>query len=154
MKNAIVGLMMIFSAQAFAGASNVVLACKSADGKVKLSGYVPGDFAEFQLKAEIAGNNGSQSVELFSRINQTTGQTEENGRIVLIEDLANAVYTLQADDKGNEEMVRIALYALPKSVKYHRNNGTYSAAFTGKLTVSSENGGTDSKVACSLDYSI
>ncbi len=148
--------MSLFAAQAYAGASNTVLSCKSADGKVTLQGHVPGDIAEFELKANMNTRAQFAGVSLSETVNQKTGQLESHGQIVVIEDLAQGVYTLEANDMNaekNGEMIR--LYAIPSTVKYKKGSNSSKASFSAKLTASGENGSIDRVlVKCSTDYSI
>ena len=152
MKTTIMSLVFasLLPSLAYAGAANIVVNCKSADGKVSLKGNVPGDMQEFALTADISGNQGGLTMKLYSETNQQTGKLEANARIAVVEDLANAVFTVSAEDLNGEGIESIRLYALPKTVKYQRHH----SVFIGKLEVSGENGGTNSTVYCTTDYSI
>lgn len=144
---------LLFSTQAFAGASNTILDCKSADGKVSLNGDVPGDFAEFNLSAKMFGNNPMGNVEIYSRTNQQTGKTETNGDAGVVDALEQSVFTIAAKD--SDAMMTIQLYAIPKTVKVKSAGSTHLSSFIGKLTISSENGSVDRiSVKCTTDKSI
>lgn len=145
-------LATIFSPQAFAGAANAQIKCVSADGRARLEGDVPGDFADFNLTAEINDKNGPVTVKLHAVVDQTSGQPDESGRISVIEDLRYGVYTLNAEAKDQSQTIR--LYALPKSVRYRKHAYSYSATFAGKLSLVRDYKYLFSNVTCTTDYSI
>ncbi len=142
----------LFTAPAFAGASNTIVKCQSADGKVALEGDVPGDFAEFSLSGKF-GSGPMGVLEIYSRTNQSTGKTEGDGHVGVVEELEEGVFTIDAKD--SEGMKSIQLYALPKTVKLKKAGSTRLSSFVGKLSISSENGGVDRvTVKCTTDKSI
>lgn len=155
MKNLILATMALLSmtsVQAFAGASNVFIDCKSADGKAQLHGDVPGDFAEFDLDAKAQQPNGTLSISLYDRTNQQTGQTEKNGRVAVVDDVDNGVYTIFSED--SESTQQIKLYAIPRTLKVSRHSVNFHTSFTGKLILTSENGMTESTVSCVTNFQI
>jgi len=102
----VAALAMLISAQAFAGASNTSLECSNKEGTVSLSGSIPGDFAEFTLSVvQGKGDKKKEFMKLYSTVNQQTSQTEENARIVVIEDFKNNVYALHAIDTDGFQMI-------------------------------------------------
>ncbi|MGE3680733.1 MAG: hypothetical protein AB7G93_03330 [Bdellovibrionales bacterium] len=142
------------SQQALAGATNTQLKCQSGNGKVELSGHVPGDFAEFHLTATVKGNNGTEKIELLSEVDQESRQLVRNARLTIIEDLENRVYALQAEDLHEENIGLIRLYAIPKTVKVTKSGLTTRSSFQAKLSVSSENGGAEEVVSCTTIYEL
>lgn len=85
-----------------AGASNSNLECKtkSGNGGISLSGSIPGDFAEFELRVK-RGNN-------FVDMDGT------NGTINVISDFDRGVFTVAVT---LEDTRNLLLYAIPESVK-------------------------------------
>jgi hypothetical protein len=156
MKSMIVtmALGLVMSSQAFAGASNNFIECANADGSVKLVGDVPGDFAEFTLKATVKSKNGgiTPSIELYSRTNQQTGQNEANGRVAVVDALEDGVFTVRAESTEGAELIQ--LFAYPSTVRLKKHGRPRLSQFRAKLTLSSENGMEDVVVRCKTDYSI
>jgi len=156
MKSMIVTLALglVVSSQAFAGASNNFIDCSSADGSVKLTGDVPGDFAEFGLKATVKSKNGGivPNIDLHSRLNQQTEKEEINGRVAVVDSLEDGVFTIKA--QSTEEFELIQLFAYPSTVRMNKNGRARAAKFRGKLTLSNENGMKEAVVNCTTSYSI
>jgi hypothetical protein len=144
----------LIGSQAVAGAANTVLQCKDASGKLVLEGDVPGDMADFRVKATAKGVRGPVTVELFSEPNQNGSGSRENGQITVIEDLDQGVYTLRAEAIPNRYSTVVSLYAIPKTVKVkHKSNGVTSS-FRAKLAVGQDNDWASANVSCTTDYSI
>jgi len=143
---------LLASTSAFAGAANAELKCQSADGLV-IEGSVPGDFAEFDVTVSKNG----QSARLFSTLNQSSSETEENATLTVVESTADGVWTLSSYLNGENTYGYLQMFALPKTVKYKRLANGYSAKFTAKTSlnlpgIDGDNFGV--KLSCSLYYSI
>lgn len=135
-----------------AGAANALLECRSTDG-VTIKGEVPGDFAEFDMSIQ----KGDKTARLFSVLNQRTGQLESNATIAIVQDLKNGVWTLVSEQTAKAIYGHLELYALPKSVKFHRRSNGYQATFKGKLSADLPDLQAPMRqksVSCSLNYEI
>ena len=92
-----------FASVAFGGASNAKLDCKSESANktpVRLTGDVPGDFAEFSLKLDVGGNSIVMSTP--------------DDKIEVVAELSKGVFTL-AVERADGRSLR--LYAVPSTVK-------------------------------------
>jgi hypothetical protein len=92
-----------FASIAFGGADNAKLDCESAtssETSTRLSGDVPGDFAEFSLKLEVEGS----SILMSS----------PDDKIEVVTELSKGVFTLTVEHSDRRSL---RLYAVPSSVK-------------------------------------
>lgn len=138
------------STQAFAGASNADLKCQARGFAIE--GNIPGDFAEFDLTVNKAGRTG----RLASVLNQSNGQTEENAKITVVQELRDGVWTLSSARLGDDYGF-LQMHALPKTVKMKPTSNGYRASFQAKASVNLpelSNETLDVTVACSLVHEI
>jgi hypothetical protein len=141
---------LVLSAQAHAGATNIVLDCKTADGKVALTGDVPGDMADFSLEATLPKAYG----KLISAWDENQKDNPNSGRVSVIEDFKNGVFTVYSESTSKNSDLTIRLYAFPKSVKMKPLPYGYEAHFTGHLSIWDRKGSGESKVICTAVYNI
>jgi len=157
MKSAIFAIAFaLVSSQAFAGATNEVINCSSADKKVVLTGDVPGDIGEFHLDVKLA-TKGPQELKMYSETNQTTGNTDENAHIVNVDDLRNGVFMFQADllPDQNSNGATVKLYALPKTISLKAlPSAGLKSSFKARIQVYGDNVDADTTVTCTTVYQI
>jgi len=140
--------------QAFAGAAQTHLSCKEVDGKISLSGDVPGDSDEFDLTLKM----GDKQSRIYSTkmCNPQGCTNEENGTVAIVEALNKGVYTMKASRHG-EALADVQLYALPKTVKVKKLTNGQTSNFGGVLRVYDQAFGTEPRtfnVLCTTEYSI
>ena len=90
-----------------AGASNATIECNTKYGKsgITLSGSIPGDFAEFELRIKNA--------------NGVFDMADNNGTINVITAFDHGVFTIAVTMKDTRNLL---LYAIPKTVKAQGGN--------------------------------
>jgi hypothetical protein len=140
---------LLISSQAFAGASNAGINCKSADG-LTLTGNIPGDFAEFDVTIRQA----DKSSRVYSLTNQKTGQLEGNGTATAVQSLKDGVYTITINRESPSHGF-IEMFAIPKTVVFKSVSGGYTATFSAKLSFRLFSDDiVDKTVQCTMKYSI
>lgn len=138
------------STTAHAGATNIVLDCRTVDGKVALSGDVPGDIADFSLEGRLQ----KTTVKLKSAWDPNSNERPEAGRVTVVQDFDHGVFTVQAESTGSKGYAMIQLYAFPKSVKKQLLPYGYEAHFNGQMSVNDGRDSEDAKVSCKALYSL
>lgn len=109
---------LFISSLVFAGATTNELSCVAADNSFKLSGYVPGGPAEFDVNVT---SKGLFSGRLYSEVNQQTNKMDENAKLELYDATDVGVFTLKLNniDGGTvaKPQVIVSLHGLPKTFK-------------------------------------
>ena len=109
----------LWSSGVHAGTANADFHCASAPGasKLTLDGNIPGDFASFELR--------------LSNEHATETMTDEDGRISVIENFAQGVFTVAVTGSDDRNLL---LYALPATIKHTSGpNREVRASFSAML---------------------
>jgi hypothetical protein len=141
---------LVSSSQAFAGAANADLKCTGQG--ISIEGSVPGDLGEWDFKV----SKGGRESRIYSVTNQGSGETEENGKVAVVDRMHDAVWTLTADRIGRDWGF-VQMYAMPKTVKYKSTRNGYRASFQAKVSfnlgdIARES--VDAAVACTIVHEI
>lgn len=149
-------LVSLFSASAFAGATNAQFDCVSDSGRTVLTAGVPGDFAEHWMTLTIDG----KAVEYFDTIDQKPPyESIKNSEIVVSGDMQKKNYGFVITELGNKSAVLFSFKAIAGSIKVksvpNGERGTLRATIQGidprgdgKVVTKSI------EVKCSYDYTI
>lgn len=128
-----------------AGASDATLECntKSGKGGITLSGSIPGDFDEFELRLKSA--------------NGVFDMDDNNGTINVITAFDKGVFTIAVSLK--EDTRNLLLYAIPKTVKAHGGSRRLVKARFEAILLEAPKPGYDSIVedvplTCSFEHDI
>lgn len=124
-------LSMLTSAFASAGAANAQLNCQSTDG-LKITGHVPGDFAEFDVTVE----QNKKSTRLYSVSDQNIESSAliENASIDVKEDFKHKVWKMTSKKiAAHAEFIQIE--AVPQTLRVQKIYGGYRANFGAKAVL-------------------
>lgn len=140
---------LFISGQAFAGASNADINCRSADG-LTLTGNIPGDFAEF----DVTIRRGGKSSRVYRLTNQQTGQSEGNANATVVQSLKDGVYSIMIN-RESPSYGHIEMFAIPKTVVFKNVSNVSTATFSAKLSFRLFGADIEDKtVRCTMKYSI
>lgn len=113
-----------FSGLALAGVPETTIKCKSASGHAIISGVPEGE--SFDLKIQIDNS----IIRYTNRCDGTNCNQKDNyGNLSVVDALFDKVFTLYFVNSENNN--RGIFYALPNTVKYHKNSRGYTAEYTG-----------------------
>ncbi len=144
---------LLVSASVFAGANNADLECRSNDGFTTITGWVPGNFANFTITISHLG----KAVRIYDEMVQGTSQSVQNGTMNVIQDLQRGVWTLTSTRTARGNYGTIEMYAFPKSVDYRDIRNGYQASFEGTAMLyfpELDSVRIDTRVSCTLKYQI
>lgn len=161
MKSVFVALLFV-SSSAFAGATQVVVTCQSADKKVELQASFPGDMfgSEVVLK-----NQGSVAAYLDKAQVETAELNHEdlNARfpqgykVASIAGVDHAEMQVLTVAVMLEDWQRLQLIAVPGSIKLRKTSGGQAGTFKGVLSTQDPSGSSknvNAKVSCIYKYEI
>jgi len=121
-------LFLLGTVTALAGSADIQINCKSASGRTTISGYVPGDSIDYDLKLNIDGT----TMRYVDACNDAhCSKRIRRGFLFAVSAIKKRVFTVAFANKYKSNLVSSGfLYAIPSTVKYQKKAyGGYRAQY-------------------------
>ena len=116
--------LLAFSSAVVAGSANIELKCQSASGRTMVSGSVPGDSLDYNLRIQIDGRtlryaDGCADLHCNRRL--------QGGKLYVVEAIKQRVFAIAF--VGSASLAAGSFYALPNTVRYQKTANGYQARY-------------------------